>query len=157
MACDYFLHVSRTYPYINKKTLNPTTQRIVVVATRAKEKERRKNTSWSRSIGRCYRAKWPVPAFRHSFSEGSFCLPGNLGIRHIRDIQKICLFIHPHNRLAPFLTHHQMNIVIDGCDRAIPNPNRLIESFVYKIKCLLKNNIWLYSPGSHASSLNAGL
>jgi hypothetical protein len=44
-----------------------------------------------------------------------------------------------------------------GCDRAIPNPNRLIEYLSYKIKHLLKNTVLLYSPGSHASPLNAGL
>jgi Putative transposase len=43
-----------------------------------------------------------------------------------------------------------------GCDRAIPNPNRVIKSFSYKIKCLLKNVVLLYSPGSHANALDAG-
>ena len=44
----------------------------------------------------------------------------------------------------------------DGCDRAIPSPNRLTERFAYKIKRLLKNVALLYSPGSHANELDAG-
>ena len=44
-----------------------------------------------------------------------------------------------------------------GCDRAIPNQNLLIQSFAYKIKCLLKNIVLLYSTGSHANALDAGL
>jgi hypothetical protein len=43
-----------------------------------------------------------------------------------------------------------------GCDRAIPNPNLLIESFAYKIKRLLNNVVLLYSPGSHANELDTG-
>ena len=45
---------------------------------------------------------------------------------------------------------------IRGCDRAIPNPNRLVKSFAYKINCLLKNIVWLYKPSSHANVLDAG-
>jgi len=45
----------------------------------------------------------------------------------------------------------------NGCDRAIPNQNLLIKSFAYKIKCLLKNIVLLYSTGSHANALDAGL
>jgi hypothetical protein len=44
----------------------------------------------------------------------------------------------------------------NGCDRAIPNPNRLVKSFAYKINCLLKNIVWLYKPSSHANVLDAG-
>lgn len=33
----------------------------------------------------------------------------------------------------------------------------LIKSFAYKIKCLLKNIVLLYSTGSHANALDAGL
>jgi hypothetical protein len=46
--------------------------------------------------------------------------------------------------------------MLDGCDRAIPSPNRLSERFAYKIKRLLKNVALLYSPGSHANELDAG-
>jgi hypothetical protein len=46
--------------------------------------------------------------------------------------------------------------VVEGCDRAIPNPNRLVKSFAYKINCLLKNIVWLYKPSSHANVLDAG-
>jgi probable HAF family extracellular repeat protein len=42
----------------------------------------------------------------------------------------------------------------NGCDRAIPSPNRLTERFAYKIKRLLKNVALLYSPGSHANGIN---
>jgi hypothetical protein len=45
---------------------------------------------------------------------------------------------------------------VTGCDRAIPNPNRLVKSFAYKINCLLKNIVWLYKPSSHANVLDAG-
>jgi hypothetical protein len=43
----------------------------------------------------------------------------------------------------------------NGCDRAIPSPNRLTERFAYKIKRLPKNVALLYSPGSHANELDA--
>ena len=46
---------------------------------------------------------------------------------------------------------------LDGCDRAIPNPNLLIKSFAHKIKHLLKNIVLLYSPGFYANALDVGL
>jgi transposase len=76
--------------------------------------------------------------------------PRLLGISKRGDVYLRTLLIHGARATLRW-------VGLKGCDRAIPNPNRLIESFAYKIKHLLKNNIWLYSPGSHASSLNAGL
>jgi len=58
---------------------------------------------------------------------------------------------------TPFIIVPQLwEPLLGGCDRAIPNPNLLIKSYAYKIKCLLKNVVLLYSPGSHANALDAG-
>ena len=52
--------------------------------------------------------------------------------------------------------YREMSARPEGCNRAIPNPNRLIKSFAYQIKHWLKNIILLYSPGSHANALDTG-
>lgn len=71
-------------------------------------------------------------------------------------VSMFCLIAAEAARFSIFVLAYLFYIGKKGCDRAIPNPNRLIKSFAYQIKHLLKNIILLYSPGSHANELDAG-
>ena len=62
----------------------------------------------------------------------------------------------PERARCELALHLALGVPLQGCDRAIPNPNLFMKSFSYKINHLLTNVVLLYSTGSHANALDAG-